>query len=118
MEQALHLCVVLILLITVPAHRSLRCNEWSGGNLRLASQLLPKCQCHAGSKMGRGDNVKRYSKGELTVGGEGTPPKEDIRPDTKLLWPFLFPQSLLLSVDCETQKKGQRQTGRIDFAVF
>lgn len=52
------------------------------------------------------------------MGGEGTPPEEDIRPDTKLLWPFLFPQSLLLSVDCETQKKGQRQTRRIDFAVF
>lgn len=49
-------------------------------------------------------------------GGEGTPPEEDIRPDTKLLWPFLFPQGLLLSVDCETQKKGQRQAGRIHFS--
>lgn len=52
------------------------------------------------------------------MGGEGTPPKEDIRPDTKLLWPFLFPQSLLLSVDCETPEKGQRQARRIYFATF
>lgn len=54
-----------------------------------------------------GGRHKEIKRGELSVGGEGTPPREDIRPDTKLLWPFLFPQSLLPSVDCET-KKGDR----------
>lgn len=49
------------------------------------------------------------------MGGEGAPPTEDIRPHTKLLWPFLFPQSLLLSVDCETQR---RDTDRLDAFIL
>lgn len=51
------------------------------------------------------------------MGGEGTPPREDIRPDTKLLWPFLFPQSLLPSVDCETKKR-DRDRRRIYLAAL
>lgn len=93
-ETKSYLRTAPIHLVTMPTHISLRWDDHSRKSdstnpwlqsYALGAQFMPRWEKN--KPRGR----KEIKRGRVKWGRRGTPPKEDIRPDTKLLRPFLFP---------------------------